>query len=293
MGSSFYWKNRTAVISGGSSGLGRAIALALAKESANLVIVGRDLYRLEQVQKLALESGAPSAVTIRLDVKSLAEPSPQEANSIGDQAADAQSQRDSLRDVLAVQGCDLLINAVGKSDRGMLGQLSQRDLVEQFEINVLATHAMTKFCWPALSQNRGVVVNIASLAGIVPGPAMGGYTMAKHALVGLHRQWRIESQSSGVDFLLVCPGPIAREDSSDRYAELVHSRGLDPSIQSPGGGVSLKRLDPNELSRRILHAAANRQLELVVPGKARLLAMLTSLWPSIADKIIRKKMKRS
>ncbi|MFM7926817.1 MAG: SDR family NAD(P)-dependent oxidoreductase, partial [Pirellula sp.] len=96
-----------------------------------------------------------------------------------------------------------------------------------------------------------------------------------------------------VHFLLVCPGPIARDDSNHRYDELIQSRGLDPASQSPGGGVALNRLDPDDLSRRILRAAQERKLELIVPGKVRILAMLAAVWPSLADKIIRKKMKRS
>ena len=283
MGSSLAWKNRTAVISGGSNGLGRALALSLAKQAANLVIIGRDTNRLEAVEKQALEAGASSVAIVSMDVREGSQ----------DKKAHRASQKDSLRDILAVQGCDLLINAIGKSDRGSLCQLSESDLVEQFGLNVLATHAMTKLCWSALCESRGTVVNIASLAGIIAGPGMGGYSMAKHALVGLHRQWRLEAESTGVHFLLVCPGPIARDDSSDRYADLVQARGLDPLSQSPGGGVALRRLDPDELSLQILKAAESRKLELVVPGKARLLAVLAAFWPSLADSIIRKKMKRS
>jgi short-subunit dehydrogenase len=277
------WKNRTAVISGGSNGLGRSLALTLAEQGANLVILGRDPERLKEVEKQALELGASGVSTLSIDL----------CDGSETEVALGQNQGESLRDILAVVGCDLLINAVGKSDRGLLGQLSQRDLLEQFELNVLSTHKMTKLCWSALCAKQGVVVNIASLAGIVSGPAMGGYSMAKHALVGLHRQWRLESESTGVHFLLVCPGPIAREDSSHRYEQLIQSRGLDPATQSPGGGVALSRLDPNDLSRQILKAAQERRLELVVPGKFRMLAMLAAVWPSLADKIIRKKMKRS
>ena len=283
MGSSLDWKNRTAIISGGSSGLGLALTRSLAKQGANLVIIGRDPDRLKATEKQALGLGAASVLTLPLDVRDLSKPT----------ATDVQTQSASLRDVLAVQGCDLLINAVGKSDRGLIGQLSEKDLIEQFETNVLSTHAMTKLCWTALCANRGVVVNIASLAGIVAGPAMGGYSMAKHALVGLHRQWRLESASTGVHFLLVCPGPIAREDSNRRYDELIESRGLDPAAQSPGGGVALSRIDPDDLSRRILRAAQERRLELIVPSKVRILAMLAAVWPSLADRIIRKKMKRT
>ena len=147
MGSSQSWKNRTAVISGGSNGLGRSLALALSQQSANVVIIGRDEARLAMVRQQCLEAGAQSVCIVSLDVRQMA---------VGQKAlSDVESANhpapgESLRDVLAVQGCDLLINAVGKSDRGLLGQLTQADLTEQFELNVLATHAMTQFCFPAL-----------------------------------------------------------------------------------------------------------------------------------------------
>jgi short-subunit dehydrogenase len=269
------WKNRSAVVSGASSGLGCHLARQLAIEQANVILIGRQQDRLDRLRSECIELGAPSAVSLSLDV------------------SDKTSRWSELKSILESQGCDLLINAVGKSDRGLLGQLTQADLTEQFELNVLATHAMTQFCFPALRQSRGVVVNIASLAGIVPGPGMGGYSMSKHALVGLHRQWRIESDSSGVHFLLVCPGPIQREDTLDRYADIVHSRGLDPASQRPGGGVALNRLDPNWLSQKILQAAFDRKSELIVPTKARLLALMMAIWPRLADRIIRKKMNRT
>jgi hypothetical protein len=67
---------------------------------------------------------------------------------------------------------------------------------------------------------------------------------------------------------------------------------LDPNTAKPGGGVSLKRLDPKELSVSILRSAANRDLELIRPAKARLLAALLALWPSLADKVLIKKLNR-
>lgn len=283
MGAKQAWKDRTALISGGSNGLGRALALALAKQAAHLIIVGRDPERLKSIQKQATQAGAASVHALSIDVFELSR-SPSTAE---------QSDLESLRDLLAIQGCDLLINAVGKSDRGRLGQLTHEDLLNQFQINVLGTHAMTKFAWESLCRSRGVVVNISSLAGLVAGPGMGGYSTAKHALVGLHRQWRIESDGTGVHFLLVSPGPIARDDSNNRYADLVQTRGLDSSSQSPGGGVALDRIDATELSHRILQAAHQRELELTIPGKVRWLAMIASFWPSLADRIVRKKMKNA
>lgn len=270
------WENRLALISGASNGLGRHIAMRLASQRARLLLLGRQADRLASLRDECLAIGSPSVQSIELDVTS---------------STDAPAWG-MLTSELERSGLDLLVNAVGKSDRGELMQLSSQDLRSMFEINVIATHAMTQFCWSGLCETQGVVVNIASLAGIVPGPAMGGYTMAKHALVGLHRQWRIEAREKGVHFLLVCPGPIEREDSQDRYKDLASSRGLGGQTAKPGGGVSLKRLDPVELSDAILRAAFRRELELILPGKARWLAVLQSLWPSVADRILISKMRR-
>lgn len=270
------WENRLALISGASNGLGRHIALRLANQRARLLLIGRQSDRLNSLRDECLALGSPSTQAITLDVTSSTD-HPQWTN---------------LSKELESHGLDLLVNAVGKSDRGELLQLSSQDLRSMLEINVIASHAMTQFCWNALSQTQGVVVNIASLAGIVPGPAMGGYTMAKHALVGLHRQWRIEAREQGLHFLLVCPGPIERDDSQDRYKDLVASRGLDSQSAKPGGGVSLKRINPTTLSDAILRAASQRDLELIIPGKARWLAMLQAIWPSLADRILISKMKR-
>ncbi|MFM7976630.1 MAG: SDR family NAD(P)-dependent oxidoreductase, partial [Pirellula sp.] len=71
MGSSFDWKNRTAIISGGSSGLGLALARSLAKQGANLVIIGRDPDRLKAVEKQLLDLGATSVLPLSLDVRNL------------------------------------------------------------------------------------------------------------------------------------------------------------------------------------------------------------------------------
>lgn len=72
MGSSQSWKNRTAVISGGSNGLGRALALALSQQSANVVIIGRDEDRLAMVRQQCLEAAAPNVWIVSLDVRQMA-----------------------------------------------------------------------------------------------------------------------------------------------------------------------------------------------------------------------------
>lgn len=272
------WRNKFAIVSGGSSGLGLHLALGLAKQGANLVLIGRDLGKLEAAQHAAKSAGAPDVIILSFDMTD-------EVSWTGGESDSAER----LRDLLESYPIDLLINAVGRSDRGRLEQLQSTDLLQHFQANVLSAFRMTQKCFPGLKKARGTVVNIASLAGVIPAPGMGAYTMAKHALVGMHRQWRLEHVDSPVHFMLVCPGPIDRQDSRDRYDLLVQSRDLAPQQAKPGGGVRLNRLDPEALAERILYGAARRELELIVPSKARWLAALLSLCPSWADTIVRRR----
>jgi uncharacterized protein len=285
-----YWKNRHAVISGGSSGLGRHLVLALARAGAHIAIVARDRDRLLATETEAIEAGAASVRIFSLDVCQPMNPHPIDPRLAKIEPAADSDDLPSWNEFIASSPCDLLINAVGRSDRGLLSQLTSDDLAKQFEINVLSALHMTQSCWGSLEQSRGVVTNIASLAGILAGPKLGGYCIAKHALVAMHRQWRSEAIDGSVHFLLICPGPIDRDNSQERYADLIQARGLDAEVARPGGGVQVRRLDPAELSRRILLAAQARELEVIVPGKAKWLAALMPLWPSWADRILRKKM---
>jgi|GEM_PF-334680 NAD(P)-dependent dehydrogenase (short-subunit alcohol dehydrogenase family) len=285
-----YWKNRHAVISGGSSGLGRHLVLALARAGAHIAIVARDRDRLLATRTEAIEAGAASVRIFSLDVCQPMDPQPIDPNRTKRELPTDIGDLPSWNAFIRSSPCDLLINAVGRSDRGLLNKLTADDLAKQFEINVLSALHMTQSCWGSLEQSRGVVTNIASLAGILAGPKLGGYCIAKHALVAMHRQWRSEAIDGSVHFLLICPGPIDRDASQERYADLIQARGLDPEVAKPGGGVQVRRLDPVKLSQRILLAAQARELEVIVPGKAKWLAALMPLWPSWADRILRKKM---
>ena len=187
---------------------------------------------------------------------------------------------------------DLLINAVGRSDRGLLEQLGAMDLASLLNDNLMCTWNMICIMLESLKRARGTIVNIGSLAGLVPAPGMGGYSISKSALTAMSRQLRLELASHGVHVMLVCPGPIARDDSRTRYEKLAEERGLNSqSATAPGGGVKLRLIDPNNLCQRILNAAHFRKKELVCPRKAAWLAAIANVFPSLADWILSKYIK--
>ncbi len=278
------WTQRWVVVCGGTSGLGLELVIAAAQQRANLIIVGRDQRRLANAKTIALEQGANSAVTYSIDL----------AMKHSDASAASESKDEmQLRLWLETNQVDLLLNTVGRSDRGPLEQLSDMELGSMLNDNVLCTWNMTRIALASLKRARGTIVNIGSLAGLVPAPGMGGYSVAKTALTAMTRQLRIELADVGVHVMLVCPGPIARHDSGTRYDQLAEQRGLaDGASTAPGGGVKLKALDPKILCQKILDAAHRRKYELVTPVKASLLAGISNLWPRLSDWILKKYMRK-
>ena len=282
------WSGRWIVVCGGTSGLGLQMVIAAAQQKTNLLIVGRDSARLETAKAIAMDKGAISATGYSIDL-SLKVTSTSDRNS---ERSDRNSDGGDwvrLREWLSTHNVDLLINAVGRSDRGALEQLSDTDLASMFNDNLICTWNMIRTMLESLKRARGTIVNIGSLAGLVAAPGMGGYSVSKSALTTLSRQLRLELASEGVHVLLVSPGPIAREDSGTRYQKLAAERGLtSQSATSAGGGVKLKATDPQVLCQKILDAAHRRQRELVTPSKAAWLAAIANVWPSLADWILRK-----
>jgi uncharacterized protein len=275
------WANRYVIVSGGSAGLGLHLVRELAMQGANIGIVGRDVDRLLSAAELARGLGAPSTMIFSIQ--------------LANKSTDEQSQRkfvDSIRGWLNGRGLDLLVNAVGRSDRGHLAQLSVEELENMFRDNVLTHWQMTHFVFDELKSAGGTVVNIGSLAGIIATPNLGAYCVSKSALVQLTRQWRQELKASGIHMMLVCPGPIDRDDVNERYSELVQSRGLASATAAPGGGAKIRLLDPAGLSAEILDAAAKRKYELIRPRKAVFLAAMANLWPAMADRLLQRFMKK-
>jgi uncharacterized protein len=261
------WNARWVCIGGGTAGFGFQLAQAFARRGANVAVVGRDLERgdiaVEALRKLG--SG-----TFRCFGVDLAD----------EQAIEVSEWKAWLQTVKL----DVAIAAAGKSDRGYIDQLSLADLESMMRTNLYSSFGFSKTTEESLKQGKGTLVHIASLAGIVAAPGMGGYSIAKHALVAMSRQLRIELAEAHVRVLLVCPGPIRREPTeSGRYDDLVKERSLPESLKQPAGGAKLKAIEPVWLCDRIIASIERNKKELIVPFKAQWLASLGGLWPGLLD----------
>jgi short-subunit dehydrogenase len=258
-----YWHSKVALVTGGSSGLGRAIAAALAGAGARVAIVGA---RLEAAADELRRGGG--------EVLPLA----------GDLTRDADVER-MVRETLQRWGrLDMLVNCAGRSARGELRSTGAEAFRELMDLNLVALVRSTHAALPHLLRAKGHVVNIGSLASKSAGAYLGAYAATKFAVAAYSQQLRLELANEGLHVLLVCPGPIAR-DTPRHYAG---SEGLPAAASLPGGGVKVSRLRPETVAAAILRACERRKPELILPGRARLLFALGQLSPRLGDWLVRK-----
>lgn len=273
------WNDKTAVICGGSSGLGLHLATELVRQGCKqVVLIGRDETKLSQaVDSLRSVALAVSSKTsIQAISGDLSNP---------DQTANCAS---SLAQVAPI--IDLVIQAIGVSDRGTLASLTRERLHELVDANVVTSlHAIQQFS-SSLIASRGVMVLVGSLSSLFAPRFLGGYSIAKHGLAALAQQARLEYSDSGMHVMLCCPGPIARDDAGKRYEQQASSDSRLPAeALQPGGGAKIKGLNPSELAKQILQSASRREAMLILPHKAWWLRLVTALSQRLGDRILRKK----
>lgn len=265
------WKNEWVCIGGGTSGFGLTLAGEFALKGAKVAILGRDLERGRQaVEQLKHSHGAE----VRFFNVDLTEPSSIEA-----------SEWPTWTETVHLKAA---IAAAGESDRGYVSGLTSDELTRLWKINVITALLFSRTCLPSLQRSGGTLVHIASLAGIVASPGLGGYPTVKHALVGLSRQMRLEVARDGVRVLTVCPGPIQRsQEQEGRYDALVAKRNLPEELKQAAGSSLVKMLEPVQLARRTILAIERQELELVLPGKVKLLAGLGNVFPSLFARFLK------
>ncbi|MDR0704351.1 MAG: SDR family NAD(P)-dependent oxidoreductase, partial [Planctomycetaceae bacterium] len=155
-----------------------------------------------------------------------------------------------------------------------------------FDLNVLGTIRCTRAAAAMLLEHRGHVVNIGSLAAKSAARYVGAYPVSKFAVAAYSQQLRLELGREGLHILLVCPGPIRREQ--ERLYPLEGLEGIPDSARAPGAGVKVRRIDPHWLARKILNYCERRKPELIVPAKAKILFAIAQLFPTLGDWLVKK-----
>lgn len=254
-------KGKTVIITGGSSGIGKACAIQFAKEGANVVIAGRNTSKLEQaLNELHVYTQQVQMVTADVGNYSDCE------NII-------------FQTIKHFGGIDILINNAGISMRGLLADTKMEVLHQVMNTNFWGTVNCTKLALPYLVKSKGSVVGISSIAGKKGLPGRSAYSASKFAMEGFLETLRTENMKTGLHVLIACPGFT----SSGIRNKALGPDGL-PQIESPRDEQSM--MTASGVAEHIFTAVKDRKRDLVLTLNGKLTVLLNKFFPSFVDKLV-------
>jgi NAD(P)-dependent dehydrogenase (short-subunit alcohol dehydrogenase family) len=234
--------DRTAFITGGGRGIGRAIAHAFAREGARVFVVARTATEVERVaEEIRAECGSDFAAHAACDV------------------ADPRSVEGAFAAAREFFGgpIDVLVNNAGVADSSKFTETSDEFWRRHLDINLTGTFYCMRAALPSMVERGwGRVVNVASVAGKTGAPYVAAYTASKHGVVGLTRSVALEVAAKGVTVNAVCPGYVDT-DMTTRAVENIQAKTGRSAAESL---EAIKRMSP--------------QQRLVTPEEVAALALL-------------------
>ncbi len=251
------YNEKVVIVTGASSGIGRALAEAFSACGARVVLAARSLDKLVEVQ-----AGLPNpSLAVECDV----------------------SQQESCKRLVeqAVErfgGVDILINNAGLSMRALFDEVDLDVLKRLMEVNFWGTVYCTRYALPYIQQRRGSIVGISSVAGFHGLPGRTGYSASKYAMHGLLETVRIENLKKRVHVMLVAPGFTA---SNVRLSALTS----DGTAQGASPREEGKMMTAEEVARRILRAIRRRKRTLLMDFDGRATVLIKKFCPALLDRL--------
>lgn len=256
------------VITGASSGIGRAIALQLAARGDRLALAARGGDALEETARECCARGA-NALPVQTNVASQSE-----CAALIEQTLSTFGQIDTL------------INNAGITMRARFDEITDLSLFEQImRINLLGSVWCTSYALPHLKRSRGRIVAVSSLTGKFGTPMRTAYAASKHAMAGFFDSLRIELAESGVSVTTVYPGFVASE---------IRSRALGADGKPLRGNAQNEADDmtAEECARIIIAASDARKREVIMTAKGKAGVWLKLMAPRLVDHLARRTMER-
>jgi 3-oxoacyl-[acyl-carrier protein] reductase len=215
-------KDKVAIVTGASKGIGKSIALTLARQGMHLAISARNKGLLEETGSEIRNSGARCSAFA------------------GDMSRE-EDIRSFIQSVISEFGrLDVLVNNAGMGHFRPVCDLTTAEWDEMFNLNVRGLFLLTRECLPHLRKSgESVIVNVASLAGKNAFVNGAGYAATKHAVLGFSRCLMLEERNNGVRVLAICPGSV---DTS-----------FSTNPKKPADAGREKILRPEDVADSILH----------------------------------------
>jgi 3-oxoacyl-[acyl-carrier protein] reductase len=182
---------KVAIVTGASRGIGRAISVALAQETATIVLAARSIQQLQITAEQVTKAGGQARI-VHVEL----------------------TEEKSIRNLIQVTGeklgrLDILVNNAGVTHSAELGQTSTEDWQRCISINATAPFILCREALPLLKKSQAAyIINIASVVGVKGYPLQSAYTASKHALRGMTMSLAEELRGSDIRVHLLCPGGV-------------------------------------------------------------------------------------
>lgn len=256
------FKDKVIIVTGASSGIGKACAEEFAKRGANLVLAARQYVTLCEIT---------ADLEKRYDVKAIAV------------QADVSKQEDCeilvKQALITFNKIDILINNAGLSMRALFNELDLSVLKNLMDVNFWGTVYCTKYALPEILKSKGSIIGVSSIAGYRGLPGRTGYSASKFAMNGFMESLRTELLKTGVHVMVACPGFTT---SNIRVSALAKDGGAHGETSMEEG----KMMSAEEVAIRIVDGITARKRTLVMTGQGKLTVWINKLLPALADKLV-------
>jgi len=256
------FKNKVVVITGASSGIGKACAEEFASRGANLVLAARQYVNLCEIAAALENTYGIKAVAVQVDVSK-----EEDCQLLISQA------------VSTFGKIDVLLNNAGISMRALFAELDLAVLKNLMDVNFWGTVYCSKYALPEILKTKGSIVGVSSIAGYRGLPGRTGYSASKFAMNGFMESLRTELLHSGVHVMVACPGFTA---SNIRVTALAKDGQAHGETSMEEG----KMMTAEVVAKNIVDGIAARKRTLVMTAQGKLTVLLNKLLPSLADKLV-------
>ncbi len=254
-------KNKVIIITGASSGIGRALALECAKHGVHLSLAARNLNLLQQL-KVEIESKYRTKVLcIQTDVSDR-----------------MQCERLIQESINYYNNIDILINNAGVSMRAILNDCDLKVIEDVMRINFWGTVYCTKYALPYILKQQGSIIGVSSIAGYKGLPGRTGYSASKFAMQGFLEALRIENIKNKLHVLIACPGFTASNIRKTAFAG-------DGSAQGESPRAEKEMMSSEEVAIHIVRAIEKRKRTLILTQQGKWTVFLNKLFPAFMDKM--------
>jgi NAD(P)-dependent dehydrogenase (short-subunit alcohol dehydrogenase family) len=262
------WKDAVAIITGGGSGIGRALAIAMAKRGALVMVTDIDPDKAKQV---ATECGV-NAQSFLVDVR--------DANQVNEMVHQVFHQFGRV---------DFIFNNAGIGVAGETHEIPAPLWDRIIDINLKGVLNGVLAGYPIMvKQGYGYIINTASLAGLGPAALMAPYAMTKHAVVGLSHSLRLEAAAFGVQVNVLCPSAIETPILDSTNPADLPEVPWTPNARRYLSNLAAPPYPVEKMAEEVLSAIEKNKPTIVLPGKARLAWLMGRLFPGLVEKLATK-----